>query len=58
MTDHLLKRALARKASTVSLNVFSENAGALSLYQSLGFLAAKRPVDESESPSVYLEYDH
>ena len=58
MTDHLLKRALARKASAVSLNVFSENAAALSRYQSLGFSGAKRPGDESASPSIYMEYAH
>ena len=58
MADHLLKRALARKASAVSLNVFSENVAALSLYQSLGFSAAKRPGDERESQSIYMEYAH
>ena len=58
MADHLLKRALARKASAVSLNVFSSNAAALSLYQSLGFSAAKRPGDESETHSIYMEYAH
>ena len=54
---HILEIALTCKPAVISLNVFSENAPALSLYESLGFAPATRPPEESESPSVYMELE-
>jgi len=57
ITTHILQEALARGPTSVSLNVFPENAPALSLYESLGFRVRTRPRDEPESPSLYMAYD-
>ena len=56
ITRHLLEAAQSRNPSAISLNVFSENEPALHLYRSLGFTAATRPHDESDSPSIYMEF--
>ncbi len=56
ITVHLLDVALARKPAAVSLNVFSENLPAITLYKSLGFVAATRPPGERQSASLYMEH--
>lgn len=56
ITAHLLQHALARSPSAVSLNVFRENRPALTLYESLGFVSVKRPSEEMESSSLYMEH--
>ena len=56
ITTHLLDTAIARKPSSISLNVFADNERAVSLYESLGFVPARRPSEERDSPSIYMEY--
>ena len=56
ISAHLLETALSRRPSVVSLNVARENEPAVNLYRSLGFIDAKRPPDEPESASAYMEH--
>ena len=56
ISTHLLETALSRAPAVVSLNVIRDNARAIQLYRSLGFVAAERPRDEPESTSAYMEH--
>lgn len=56
ITTHLLRRALERKPSVISLNVFAENEPAVTLYDALGFVPAEAPPAERAPGSVYMVY--
>lgn len=55
LTEELLGHAEERRPSVISLNVVETNDVAISLYESLGFEIARRPVDEPDSSSRYME---
>lgn len=55
LTDQLLRLALAKSPTRVSLNVFADNIAAMNLYLSLGFRPADRPQNEVGSTSQYMD---
>lgn len=55
ISAYLLDVAREQRPSVVSLNVFAENAAAIALYHSLGFVRTTRPETEPASESVYME---
>jgi GNAT superfamily N-acetyltransferase len=56
IATHLLKTALSRHPSAISLYVAPENFPAVELYLSLGFAETARPVDDISAEILYMEH--
>ncbi|MES1947252.1 hypothetical protein C84B14_07885 [Salinisphaera sp. C84B14] len=52
----LLRWALARQPTSVSLNVFRDNAAAIAVYRRLGFTEAGPVADYSRSAALHMRY--
>ena len=55
LARQLLELAAAKEPSSISLNVAPDNAAAIAIYRGLGFEVARRPSEERESRSLYME---
>jgi len=54
LVEALLSRAGEARLSLATLNVYPDNAAAMTLYSDLGFERAERPVDDLTSPGVWF----
>ena len=57
LAEHLVKMALSKAPSALSLYVSPDNRPALNLYLALGFSVSTQPLENQASELLYMEHD-